>query len=259
MPGFILVKINLTALGFFILFVLIFIGLIAMYIYSAKIKRKARISAGKFSLEIKAALEKMSTTESKLIFLKQTEKRIKQEKSYDKNPDGRDLLLSKVYQHKSSILFKANRPQEAIKACTEILSVEPSHVQTYLNRGSLYGETGEFQKAIDDFNQAELLDAYNPNIYNNRGWMHLQLKEYEKALSDLDHAIFLEPTDVEFFNRGNTYREMGQWLKALEDYQKSLNLHQQSDSDLRQLITASIAEMEEKNKSIPSETDPTQF
>jgi tetratricopeptide (TPR) repeat protein len=254
---FVLVKINFMALGFFILFALIFIALIAMYIYSLKLKRKTQMSTGKFSLDIKAALDKITNIETKLSFLRQTEERVKQEKAYAKNPDGRDLLLSKIYQHKASVLFKANRQKEAIKACSEILAVEPSHTQTYLNRGSLYGEIGKYEKAIEDFNQAELLDSRNPNIYNNRGWMYMHLKEYDKALSDLDHAILLEPTDIEYFNRANIFMELDEWKKALDDYQMSLSLHGESDSELHHLIASSIAEMERKLNN--SEQNTTQI
>lgn len=243
---FVFIKINFLALGFFILFALIFIALVGMYIYSLKLKRKTKMSAGKFSLDIKMVLDQMTTLESKLAFLKQTEERVKQEKSYDKNPGGRDLLLSKIYQHKATLLFKANRQKDAIDACTQILSVEPSHIQTYLNRGSLYGEIGKYEKAIEDFDHAELLDPKNPNIYNNRGWMYLQTKQHDKALSDLDYAILLEPTDIEHFNRANVYRELSQWQKALDDYELSLGMHEESGSELHGLIVQAIAEMKDK-------------
>lgn len=243
---FFLLKIDFTALGFFILFAVLFVVLAGMFIYSQKLKRKTQHSAEKFSHDIKAALDKMTTIESKLIFLKQTEERVKGEKNYDKNPDGRELLLSKIYQHKAAIFFKANRQKEAIEACSEILSVEPSHTQTYLNRGSLYGEMEEYEKAVEDFNQAELLDSKNPNIYNNRGWAYLQLRHYDKALSDFDLAISLQPTDIEYFNRANTYKEMGEWQKALDDYKTSLSLHQQPNSELHQFINEAIAEIESK-------------
>ncbi|OJU56594.1 MAG: hypothetical protein BGN96_14375 [Bacteroidales bacterium 45-6] len=226
-----------------------------MYIYSLKLKRKTQMSAGKFSLDIKVALEKMTNIESKLSFLKQTEERVKQEKAYEKNPDGRDLLLSKIYQHKASVLFKAQRQKEAIKACSEVLAVEPSHTQTYLNRGSLYGETEQYQKAIEDFNHAELLDPENPDIYNNRGWMYIQLKEYDKALSDLDHAIQLQPSDIEYFNRANAFKELGEWQKAFDDFQISLSLHPQGDSELRSCIQNSIAEIEKNLKNIGQNTN----
>lgn len=255
MQCFVLAKINLMALGFFILFALIFIALIVMYIYSLKLKRKTQMSAGKFSLDIKAALDKMTNIESKLQFLKQTEERVKEEKSYDKNPGGRDLLLSKIYQHKATLLFKANRQKEAIDACTEILSVEPSHTQTYINRGSIYGEIGKYEKAIEDFDHAELLDSQNPNIYNNRGWMYMQLKQYDKALSDLNYAISLEPTDIEHFNRANVYRELGEWQKALDDYELSLSLHNQPGSELHGFITQAISETKDKLNSHEQNTN----
>lgn len=246
MLAFCLLKMNYTALVFFILFALIFIGLMAMYIYSFKLKRKAKNSVGKFSHDLKSALDGLSTVENKLSFLKNTERRILNEKKYEKNPEGRKMLLSKVYQHEASVLFQANRLKEAVKSCSRVLEVEPSHIQTYLNRGSLYGELGKYEQAIADFNQVELIDSQNPNVYNNRGWMYLQLGECEKALSDFDYAISLHPTDVEYYNRANTYQSLGEWAKALSDFQMSLSLNKEGNAELRPLIEAGIAEMGNK-------------
>ena len=237
---------NYIALGFFILFAFLFVGLVGMYLYSLKLKKKVKTSANQFSHNLKATLDKMTTPEAKLIYLDQTAERIKNEKSYDKNPEGRKLLLSKVYQHKASILHKASNPQEVIKACGQIIEVEPSHIQSYLNRGAMYGQIGEYKKGIEDLNQAELLDSKNPNIYNNRGWMYLQLNQYDKALSDLDHAISILPTSVEYFNRGNVYKAQGDLQKALEDYKMSLSLN--PNSELNTLLTDSIVEVENNVK-----------
>lgn len=244
----ILLKVSFSTAGTFALFALLFVGLVGMYVYLAKLRRKARNAAGGFSLEVKAALDRMTLPESKLAFLQQTEERIRQEKAYQKNPDGRNLLLSKLYQHRAAVFFQAGRTREAVEACSEVIAFEPSHTQTYLNRGSLYGEMGEYQKAVEDFNQAELLDAHNPNIYNNRGWIYLQMKEFDKALSDLHHAISIKPTDIEHLNRANAFRGLGQYAKALDDYRESLRLHPQAHSELRTMLTASITEMEEKIK-----------
>jgi tetratricopeptide (TPR) repeat protein len=83
----------------------------------------------------------------------------------------------------------------------------------------------------------------------------MQLKQYDKALSDLNYAISLEPTDIEHFNRANVYRELGEWQKALDDYELSLSLHNQPGSELHGFITQAISETKDKLNSHEQNTN----
>lgn len=229
------------ALFFFILFALLFCAIIALYVYSIRVKRRVKNSAHKFSLELKAILDRQKDKNSRIAFLEQTEQRILHEKKYKNNPNARNMLLSKVFQHKAAVYFQFGDITKAIKACTQVLEVEPGHIQTLLNRASLYGETGSYQKALEDFNNAEILDStQNPNIYNNRGWLFLQMKEYQKALDDFNTGINIQESAIQYFNRAKANDALGKKEEALDDYHKALELNQNQDPQLQSHIEKAL-------------------
>ena len=58
----------------------------------------------------------------------------------------------------------------------------------YYNRGTAYSDKGEFDKAIQDFNEAIVLKPQDAEAYANRGEAWLTLSEWEKARADLSSA-----------------------------------------------------------------------
>ena len=84
-------------------------------------------------------------------------------------------------------------------------------VQAYNNRGNLYEEIGQKEKALADFNQAITL---NPNFaiaYYNRGVIYFQLENISQCKKDLEKASSL------FQKQGNIqiYQEIRQLLQQL--------------------------------------------
>lgn len=228
------------ALFFFVLFAVLFLAIIALYIYSFKLKKKTKESANKFSLNIKIALSQKTDKKEALRFLSHIEQRIHTEGKYKKNPEARKILLSKVFQHKAAVLFKHNDVRGAIKACTQALEMDPSHVQTLLNRGTLYSECMEYDKAIEDFNEVELIERNNPNLFNNRGWAYSQMGRFAEAIEDFTYGISLQESATLYFNRGNAFLALNESSKALSDYQKAREINTNSDQQLQKLIESAI-------------------
>lgn len=62
-------------------------------------------------------------------------------------------------------------------------------------------------------------------IYNNRGIAYRELKQYLHAINDHNKAIELDPKFVNVYNsRGNTYFQAHKYNKAIEDYNKAIEL-----------------------------------
>jgi tetratricopeptide (TPR) repeat protein len=65
--------------------------------------------------------------------------------------------------------------------------------------------------------------------YHNRGFHYLEKREYAKALEDFNRAIELEPRYLQAYNnRATAYRALGLPLKALKDYGKAIELSDKS-------------------------------
>ena len=61
--------------------------------------------------------------------------------------------------------------------------------------------------------------------YNNRGLAHNSLGEYEKAIRDFDKTIKLNPNYISAYNsRGVAYNNLKYYKKAISDFDKAIKL-----------------------------------
>jgi serine/threonine-protein kinase len=85
-------------------------------------------------------------------------------------------------------------------ASTQPTQNESGDAKFYNNRGTAYGEKGQYDQAIFDFNQAvEINPRYN-KAYNNRGIIYRLRGQYSQAISDFNKAIAINPLDPEAYN-----------------------------------------------------------
>jgi Flp pilus assembly protein TadD len=107
----------------------------------------------------------------------------------------------------------------------------------YLNRGHYLYTNNQSGKALDDFNTAIELNPENPLAYLNRIFIYLERNNNEKALQDYNNYIGLFPpcdnsgnvlnpllSDA-LGNRGAIYSRMGQYKKALVDFDLAIKLN----------------------------------
>ena len=80
-------------------------------------------------------------------------------------------------------------------------------------------------QALIYLNKAVAKDPKFANVYSNRGNAYRDLKQYPKALNDYNKAISLDPSHVKAYNnRGNIYYEQKKYQQALNDYNQCLRL-----------------------------------
>ncbi|VVH59756.1 hypothetical protein BAZOLSSOX_1017 [uncultured Gammaproteobacteria bacterium] len=118
-----------------------------------------------------------------------------------------------------------------IEICTQIIELIPEEAKddkskAFHNRGNIYMSLGEYQKAINDYDQTIALDPKNDNALSSRGAAYFGLGEYQKAINDYDQAITLNPKDDNAFsNRGTAYTYLGEYQKAINDYDQAITLN----------------------------------
>ena len=107
----------------------------------------------------------------------------------------------------------------------------PKQNKVYNNRGLLYNELKEYQKALSDYERAIALNSESAivyRVYNNRGVVYERLKEYQKAILEYDRAIVLNPQSANVYrNRAKSHIQLGNILKAIEDLQIASKLYSQ--------------------------------
>ncbi|MEI9814587.1 MAG: tetratricopeptide repeat protein [Acidobacteriota bacterium] len=104
---------------------------------------------------------------------------------------------------------------------TESLAIKETP-EAHLERGNAYKNLRQGGKAVADWNQAIQLDANDTAAYTARGTFYQASGDTAKALADLEQSLRLTPTVDGFFQRGQLYATLGQYDKALRDYDQAI-------------------------------------
>ncbi|MGC9005931.1 MAG: tetratricopeptide repeat protein, partial [Candidatus Micrarchaeia archaeon] len=65
--------------------------------------------------------------------------------------------------------------------------------RTYYQIGNEYYEKEDYEKAIENYNMAVLLNPLFSEAYFNRALCYYKLKEYDKSVADYTKAAELDP------------------------------------------------------------------
>ena len=119
----------------------------------------------------------------------------------------------------------------ALECFNQAIKENPFLTEAYTNRGIMYSDSLEqHEQGLSDFNQAIELNPNYANYYNNRGLIYHKLKQYEKALGDFDQAINLNRRYTNAYsNRGLAYYELKQYEQAKRNMDKAIELSTKED------------------------------
>jgi lipoprotein NlpI len=95
------------------------------------------------------------------------------------------------------------------------------------DRGAVYSDgEGDYDKAIQDYDQAiRLLPDYE-GAYNNRGNAYARKGDYDRAMQDFNQAIRLNPDhDSPYLGRAGVYDDQGEHDRAMQDLDHAIRLH----------------------------------
>ena len=96
----------------------------------------------------------------------------------------------------------------------------------YVDMGFKAWEAQKYSEAIDYYNRAIELDPKNSGAYDNRGNSYRDQGNWIQAIQDYDKAIELNPQNSwAYANRGFTYYLQGNFEKALSDCSKAIEIY----------------------------------
>lgn len=108
---------------------------------------------------------------------------------------------------------------------------------THTNRGIIYAANGQLDRAMKDHNTAALLAPGMGKIYVNRGNVYHQTHEYVTALADYGRALELANVqlDIVHYNRSLTLIRLKRWDDALAALESALAVNPESARVKRKL------------------------
>jgi tetratricopeptide (TPR) repeat protein len=124
-------------------------------------------------------------------------------------------------------------PDFPIRGCTAVIQSGRPLLDrlgtAYNNRGVAYRLKGEYEKSIEDFDEAVKLRPNFANAFNNRGVAYRNKGDLDHALADYDQAIRLKPDYLAaFYNRGLVFVERGEYARAIDDFNVVLQVDPQN-------------------------------
>jgi lipoprotein NlpI len=122
----------------------------------------------------------------------------------------------------------------ALALCSQALeSGDLSNSQTAnaLNaRGAVYADgKGDYDKAIQDYDQAIRLKPDFAGAYNNRGNAYSGKGEYDRAIQSFEQAIQLKPDgDAAYVGRAIAYANQEDYDRAIQNFDQAIRLNSNS-------------------------------
>jgi tetratricopeptide (TPR) repeat protein len=103
---------------------------------------------------------------------------------------------------------------------SDVVKKQPDNYYAYYGVGNFLLEANDYEKAIEFFKKAELLNNKDPMVYNNLGLAYYSFEEYNEAINNFSKAVDLAPEFSQGYNnRGNAYYYLKDFDKAMKDYE----------------------------------------
>lgn len=118
-------------------------------------------------------------------------------------------------------------PDGAIEACSALIQsgrdTGINLAAVFYDRGLAHAHKGDYDLAVEDYDQAIRLNASLANAFDARGVAYAHRRDYDHAIQDFDQALRLNPSLAEaYFSRGLTFRYKGDNDRAVEDFNQAL-------------------------------------
>jgi tetratricopeptide (TPR) repeat protein len=121
-------------------------------------------------------------------------------------------------------------PEQKLASCTLFIEsggqISQTRVAAFNSRGNVHLSQRNYDRAIDDYNEAIRLDPTYAIGFNNRGLAYQRKGQIDRAIEDYDEAIRLNPAyALAFANRATARQIKGRLDLAIEDSDKAIGIN----------------------------------
>lgn len=179
-------------------------------------------------VEQNKALQKAIAEQEKLIAnLRKQIPKIKTQQEKNKiteefaQADNEFLANQKAQEAKK--YYENGEYNKTIENCNEAIKLNPKLALAYLMRAKAYGKLENFSAAKKDYDEAI---ALNPNDYYSYYSRAYDSKDYQQAIEDLNKSIKLNPHySYSYHLRGFCYNVLKDFNNAIKDLTKAIELN----------------------------------
>lgn len=121
-----------------------------------------------------------------------------------------------------------------------------------------------FDEAVKAYTEAITLDPSNHVLFSNRSAAYAKEGKYESALEDANQTIALNPAWAKGYSRkGSALTGLEKYMEAFEVYQKGLEIDpnnaalQQGQAEIRNAVIAQLMKGQPMDQDVPSPPPPT--
>lgn len=141
-----------------------------------------------------------------------------------------DPKLTIAYGNRGFMRSNENKKEGALEDYTQAIRlIIHDTAELYSRRASVRLDLGDNQGAIQDSNQAIVINSENDDGYRTRATARYKIGDYQGAIEDYTEAIRLESrpyikTYLTYRDRGEIRYEIGDYQGAIEDYTEAIRL-----------------------------------
>jgi tetratricopeptide (TPR) repeat protein len=96
----------------------------------------------------------------------------------------------------------------------------------WYNKGVALGNQGQYDEAIQAFDEAIRLDPNDVRAWNDKGLALVKQGKYDEAIETYDEAIRIDPNNSKAWNRkGTALTEQGKYDEAIKAYDEAIRLN----------------------------------
>lgn len=140
------------------------------------------------------------------------------------------------YLERAGYFARNNMPNEALQDINSALTINENDPEIYASLSEAYMYDGKMQRSLDAIKKAKELSP-NSGVYDVKmARLYLTMSDYKQTFNALREGLRKDPDNAEaFFLSGLANEEMGDTLKAIDNYQMAVAKKQDHYEALKQL------------------------
>jgi tetratricopeptide (TPR) repeat protein len=117
---------------------------------------------------------------------------------------------AETWKELGNIYFDTDQPEPAIKAYEHALALRPDDTDSLNDQGAMYRQTGDFQKALANFDKAYSIDQLNLESIYNSGYV------YAFDLNNIPKALLMWKRYLDLDSNSETARQVQSFINQYE-------------------------------------------